>query len=117
MTKHVNEKIEIIKSSGNVFADLDIKDPEKYLAKAELARKINSIIQARGLKQTEAAKLLEIDQPKISALSCGRLDDFSLERLIIFLNKLDRDVEIVVKEPRRKKHHIHKNGHLKVAFG
>lgn len=113
MKKNIGEKIEITKSSGNVFADLDITDPEKYLAKADLARKINAIIDEHGLKQVDAAKLLEIDQPKISALSCGRLDDFSLERLIAFLNKLDRDVEIVVKKPKRK--HIH-GGHLKVAF-
>ncbi len=115
MKKHANKKIEITKSSGNVFADLDISDSEKYLAKAELARKINSIIDKRGLKQTQAAKLLEIDQPKISALSSGRLDDFSLERLITFLNKLHSDVEIIVKETRGK--NIDKHGHLRVAFG
>ena len=50
------------------------------------------------MKQIEAAKVLEIDQPKISALSCGKLDDFSIERLIDFLNKLDRDVTIIVKK-------------------
>ena len=115
MKKHVDEKIEIVKSSGNVFADVGIKDPEKYMAKAELARKINVIIEKRGLKQSESAKLLEIDQPKISALSCGRLDDFSIERLFTFLNKLDRDVEILVREPRNKR--IHKPGHLTVSFG
>jgi len=50
---------------------------------------------------------------KVSALSCGRLDGFSIERLISFLNKLDRDVEIVVKKkPARRKNH----GRLRVAF-
>ncbi|HLB56429.1 MAG TPA: helix-turn-helix transcriptional regulator [Coxiellaceae bacterium] len=115
MKKRAKNKIKITKSSGNVFADLDIKDAEKYIAKAELARKINSIIEKRRLLQSEAATLLEIDQPKISALSCGRLDDFSLERLITFLNKLDRDVEIFVREPHNKR--VHKTGHLTVAFG
>ena len=113
MQKNINE-IEITKSTGNVFVDAGIAEPEKYMAKAELARKINMIIESRRLKQGEAAKLLEIDQPKISALSRGRLNDFSIERLISFLNKLDRDVEIVVKEPSKK--HVHKPGHLTVAF-
>lgn len=108
------EKLTRTKSSGNVFADLGLTDPDKYQAKADLAHQINSIIKNRNLKQAESATILDIDQPKVSALSCGRLDDFSIERLIGFLNKLDRDVEIVVKKkPTRRKTH----GCLKVAFG
>lgn len=107
------EKLAITKSSGNVFTDIGLSEPDKYLAKAELAHQINNIIANRRLKQVEAARLLDIDQPKISALHCGRLDDFSIERLISFLNKLDRDVEIVVKKkPTRRKMH----GCLKVAL-
>jgi len=113
MASESDKKLGITKSSGNVFADVGLPDAEKYLAKAELANQINNIIEKRGLKQIEAAKILDIDQPKVSALSCGRLDDFSLERLIGFLNKLDRDVEIIVKKkPTRRKNH----GHLRVAF-
>ena len=107
------DAIEITESSGNVFADIGVAEPEKYLAKAKLAQKINSIIDKRGLKQKAAAEVLEITQPKVSLLKCGRLEDFSIEKLISFLNKLDRDVEIRVKEkPTRRKTH----GHLKVAF-
>ncbi len=98
MAHKIEDKLEITKSSGNVFADIGLKNADKYLAKAELARQINHIIEKRALKQIEAAKALGIDQPKISALSCGRLDDFSIERLIDFLNKLDRDVTIIVKK-------------------
>jgi predicted XRE-type DNA-binding protein len=108
-----NEKLEVTKSSGNVFADLGFPEPEKHLAKVRLAHQIINVIEKRKLKQVEAAKILGIDQPKVSALSCGRLDDFSIERLIGFLNSLDCDVEIVVKRKltRRKNH-----GHLRVAF-
>ena len=113
MKNKSSEKLEITKSSGNVFADLNLPNPEKYIAKAELAKKINAIIQNRQLKQAEAAIILEIDQPKVSALSCGHLDDFSIERLITFLNRLDHDVEILVRKRRtRRKSH----GHLKVDF-
>src|SRR3989344_8855189 len=109
MARKNDEKLKITLSSGNVFADLGLPDAEKYLAKAELARQVNSIIENRHLKQTEAAKILNIDQPKVSALSCGQLDGFSIERLIGFLNKLDRDVEIVVK---RKSSRRGEHGHL-----
>jgi predicted XRE-type DNA-binding protein len=93
------------KSSGNVFADLGLPNAEDRLAKAELARKINEIIGKRRLTQVEAAELLGIDQPKISALARGRLEGFSLERLMRFLNVLGLDVEIVVKPKTRGRRH------------
>jgi predicted XRE-type DNA-binding protein len=49
--------------------------------------------------------LLGIDQPKISNLVRGRLQAFSLERLMRFLNILGRDVEIVVKPKARGRRH------------
>ena len=57
--------------SGNVFADLGHPRPAEALAKAELARKIGGIIERRGLTQAAAAEILEVDQPKVSALIRG----------------------------------------------
>lgn len=56
-------------SSGNVFADLNIPEPSLYLAKAQLAHQICTIIQERNLTQVEAAEILGINQPKVSALT------------------------------------------------
>jgi predicted XRE-type DNA-binding protein len=89
-------------SSGNVFADIGIPNAEEYLAKAKLAHQINHIIEARHLTQIEAAKLLGIDQPKISALACGRLSGFSIERLFKFLRILNQDIVIMVKPHNEK---------------
>jgi predicted XRE-type DNA-binding protein len=83
-------------SSGNVFADLGLPNPEEALAKAELAHKITVLIQERGLTQAQAAKLLGIDQPKVSALIRGRLTGFSLERLMRFLLLFGQDIKITV---------------------
>jgi predicted XRE-type DNA-binding protein len=87
--------------SGNVFADLGVAHPEEALAKAELALKITEMIARRQLTQAQAAALLKVDQPKISALTRGRLAGFSLDRLVRFLVLLGNDVEIVVKARRR----------------
>ena len=87
--------------SGNVFEDLGRPRPAEALAKAELARKIAELIAARRLTQAAAAALLDIDQPKVSALVRGRLAGFSLDRLVRFLVLLGSDVEIVVK-PRAR---------------
>lgn len=83
-------------SSGNVFADLGLPDPEQALAKAELAHKITVLIQDKGLTQARTAKLLGVDQPKVSALVRGRLSGFSLERLMRFLLLLGQDIKITV---------------------
>jgi predicted XRE-type DNA-binding protein len=93
-------KADHIIGSGNVFADLGFPNAEEMLAKAELAQKITAIIDLRRFTQAQAANVLGVDQPKISALKRGRLSGFSLERLVRFLILLGRDVEIVVK-PRR----------------
>ncbi|MBO1067674.1 MULTISPECIES: helix-turn-helix domain-containing protein [Nostocales] len=101
MHNYNTEKIEIKTSSGNVFADLDLPNPEEMLVKAELARKISNAIIARHITQAEASELLGIDQPKVSALMRGRFTGFSLERMFRFLNTLGIDVEITVKPKLR----------------
>jgi len=90
-------------SSGNVFADLALPDADEALVKAELARRIGRILHQRRLTQHQAATLLGLDQPKVSALLRGKLQGFSLERLLRFLTALDRDVEIVIKRKPRSR--------------
>lgn len=93
----MTEEIKVEVSSGNVFADLGLLNPEEMLVKAELASKIGEIIETRNLTQMDAAEILGIDQPKVSALIRGKLAGFSTERLFRFLNSLGSDVEISVK--------------------
>jgi predicted XRE-type DNA-binding protein len=99
----MSEETRVQKSSGNIFADLDLPNPEERLVKAELASKISSVIEQKKITQMEAAELLGIDQPKVSALTRGRLSGFSTARLLRFLNALGNDVEIVVK-PKPDQH-------------
>ena len=94
-----DEEIIITPSSGNVFADLGLPDAEDMLAKANLALHIRRAIEARKLTQAQAANLLGIDQPKVSLIVNGRLDGFSTDRLLRFLNDLGCDVQISVSAP------------------
>lgn len=93
----MTEDIKVEVGSGNVFADLGLPNPEEMLVKAELASKIGEIIDTRNLTQIDAAEILGIDQPKVSALIRGKLSGFSTERLFRFLNALGSDIEISVK--------------------
>jgi predicted XRE-type DNA-binding protein len=88
--------------SRNVFADLGLPDADQRLAKARLASEIADIIDHSGLTQTQAAKRLGIDQPKVSMLMRGQLKDFSIERLFHFLNCLGRDIEIAIRRSHRR---------------
>jgi predicted XRE-type DNA-binding protein len=90
----------VIRSSGNVFADLGLADAEEKQTKVRLAVAINQIIETMGLSQAATAERLHINQPKVSALRNYRLSGFSVERLINFLNALGRDVEIVIRKTR-----------------
>jgi len=84
--------------SGNVFRDLGFPDADELKVKAELALEISGIIEGRGLTQVQAAEILGVDQPKVSALVRGHLDGFSLERLYRFLNSLGRDIQITLRD-------------------
>jgi len=107
----MSKKVQVEQSSGNVFADIGLSNPEERLAKADLAIRIAETIRARRLTQTEAARMLKIDQPKISRLLRGQLSGFSTERLMHFLTMLGRDVEIIVKAAPRSR----RQGHLRVV--
>ena len=80
-----------------MFADLNLPHADDLLAKAELAAKIVAEIQRRQLTQSQAAAVLGIDQPKVSALKQGRLSGFSIGRLMRLLLVLGRDIEITVR--------------------
>lgn len=95
------EEVEIVVGSGNVFADLGLPDAEELFAKANLVSEIDRTIQARRLTQATAAKLMGIDQPKVSKLLRGDLRGFSTHRIMEFLTRLGRDVEIVIGPARR----------------
>ena len=86
----------ITEGSDNVFADLNLPNPDECLAKSEIVRQIVNIIRKRKLTQKQAAVLLDIDQPKISALMHGRIYSFSLERLFRFLNELGQNITVAV---------------------
>jgi predicted XRE-type DNA-binding protein len=95
--------LEYTESSGNVFADLDLPDPDELLAKSELVHQITGLIRRRRLTQKDAAVVLGTTQPIVSDLVRRRLDRFSLERLFAFLNRLDRDVQIIIRPKPRSR--------------
>jgi predicted XRE-type DNA-binding protein len=93
----------IEKGSGNVFADVGFANDQEMLVKANLALKISEIITQRRLTQIEAAAVLGIPQPKLSKLLRGQFHGVSETKMLECLNKLGRDIQIVIRKANRDK--------------
>jgi predicted XRE-type DNA-binding protein len=68
-----------------------------------LAYALNQVLDERKLTQQEAASVLGVNQPKVSALRRYKLAGFSVERLMMLLTALDQDIEIVIRRKPRSK--------------
>jgi predicted XRE-type DNA-binding protein len=97
-----NRNVVVEESSGNVFADLGLPNAEELGTKLRLGFFINKIIAERKLTQAEAARMLGVNQPKVSALKGYKLEGFSVERLMHFATALEHDVVIEIRPHRAK---------------
>jgi len=93
--------IEVVRGSGNVYADLGFRDAEAMKVKAGLVTKIQAILKQRGLTQTQAAEVTGLPQPRLSAILRGHFHNVSERKLLACLTALGQDVKIVVTPARR----------------
>ena len=93
----MNQNPTYVKSSGNIFADLNIENPEEELAKAQLAHHVRRIIQKRQLTSAEAGQIFGTAPSQVADLIGGKVSAFTYEHLLHFLSALEYDVQIVVK--------------------
>ncbi|WP_298137389.1 helix-turn-helix domain-containing protein [Acidiferrobacter sp.] len=110
MAKRVVEGIEVEASSGNVFADLGLRDANKLKIKSGLVIEITRAVRRLGLTQEEAGRRMGIAQPRVSALLRGDFANLSERKLMECLNRLGYDIEIKVKRAGGAV------GHLKIAL-
>jgi predicted XRE-type DNA-binding protein len=89
---------DVTPSSGNVFADLGLPNPEEHLLKAELAFQIKRFIKDKGWTQAQAAQVIGIEQPKVSLMIRGQLAGISVERLLSIVNRLGHSVEVRISD-------------------
>ncbi|MGD0137758.1 MAG: helix-turn-helix transcriptional regulator [Tepidisphaeraceae bacterium] len=101
------EDVRVLAGGVNVFGSLGRPDADEAFAKVELAYKIHTLIQQRGLSQTQAARLLRTDRARVSNLMRGRLEEFSIDRLFRFLNKLGQDIDVTIRPKRRAQAQVH----------
>ena len=97
MTKRVIDGIEVETGSGNVFADLGLRDADRLKIKSGLVIEITKALRKLGLTQVEAARRMGIAQPKVSGMLHGDFTNLSERKLMDCLNRLGYDIEIKLK--------------------
>jgi len=88
--------IKFEEGSGNVFADLGLKDADQLLVRSQIGFHVFKILEGKNLKQREIADILSIAQPDVSHLMNGHFSRFTTDKLLDFLKRLDRKVTIEV---------------------
>ena len=104
------EPIKVEMSSGNVFADLGLRDADKLKIKSGFVIEITKAVRRLGLSQEEAGRRMGLPQPKVSGLFRGDFANVSERKLMNCLNRLGYDIEIKVKPAATKR-----IGHLVLA--
>ena len=94
--------VRIRKSTANVFRDLGfgVEEAENLRIRADLMIQLTKLIEARGLTQAAAAKLLGVTQPRISDLVRGKIDRFSIDTLVEMLGHTGARISFVVTRRR-----------------
>jgi predicted XRE-type DNA-binding protein len=97
--------VRVTPSTGNVFRDIGFsnEESEHLLVRADLLIQVQRVIASKGLKQAEAARVLQVTQPRVSDLLRGRIDLFSTDALIDMLARLGVGVRLVVRQTRSRK--------------
>jgi predicted XRE-type DNA-binding protein len=96
MSSRKRKTISFEEGSGNVFADLGLKDADQPLARSQIGYHVFKILNGEKLRQREIADILGIAQPDVSHLMNGHLSRFTTDKLLDFLKRLNRKVTIEV---------------------
>jgi predicted XRE-type DNA-binding protein len=96
------EKLELVRGSGNVFRDLGRQNADLEQARAILAAKIIGVLDRRKLSVRAAEKVTGVSHADLSRIRNTRLRRFTLDRMITILGKLDSNLEVSINvKPRR----------------
>ncbi len=107
----MSEEIKIEESSGNVFLDIGFseEEAERELLRVNLAYAIHCLLKELKLTPAKASARFGLDPNDVKRLKKMNFEDFTVERLLTILKRLNRDVEIHIKPSNEK------GGHLRVV--
>jgi len=99
----IEDDLELVEGSGNVFRDLGLPNPEVEQLKAILAARIIAVLDSQNLTVRRAHELTGFAAGDFSRVRQAKLSRFTVDRLMSMLDKLDQDVEVTVNvQPRNR---------------
>ncbi|MFY7836855.1 MAG: helix-turn-helix domain-containing protein [Novosphingobium sp.] len=96
MIEAQDDDFELVRGSGNVFADLGLPDAELEQFRAILAAEIGKTLAADKLTVRAAEKITGVAAADFSRIRQARLNSFTIDRLMTILDRLNRKVQVSV---------------------
>ena len=91
-----DDDYELVRGSGNVFADFGAPDASLRQLRAILAAEIIKTLDAERLTVRDAEARTGIAAADFSRIRQVKLDRFTIDRLLRILDRLDRDVRVEI---------------------
>jgi predicted XRE-type DNA-binding protein len=95
------DTLELVRGGGNVFRDLKRPDADVEQTKSILAAQIIGVLEDEGLSTRKAQERTGINHSDFARIRKVKLDRFTIDRLMMILNRLGCHVEIRVNVERR----------------
>jgi predicted XRE-type DNA-binding protein len=92
----MSRKLEVVRGSGNAFADVGLPNTDAEYIKAKLAAELIRTMRERKLTAVAASKLTGATEADISRIRSAELGRFSIDRMVRILNGLDQRVTVTV---------------------
>lgn len=74
------------------------EEAENLRLRSKLMRVLTKVVQGWALSQKDAARRLNLTQPRLSDLLNGKIDKFSLDALVNILAYADLEVDVTVRQ-------------------
>jgi predicted XRE-type DNA-binding protein len=94
------EKLDVVRGSGNVFRDLGRKNPDVEQLKAILAAEIIKSLDHEALSVRGAQARTGIAAADFSRIRNADLGRFTVDRLMMIVNRLGSRIEVKIKVRR-----------------
>ena len=94
--KKTDDGFGVVHGSGNVFRDFGRTDADVQQTKALLAARIIGILDDEGLSTRKAQGRTGVNHADFTRIRNVQLDRFTIDRLMIVLNKLGQHVDVQI---------------------
>lgn len=101
----MSKKNEVVRGSGNIYRDLGLPDADVRQTKALMASEIIKILDKEKLSVRKAGALTKYNYADFSRIRNADLGRFTIDKLMMILNRLNRRVSVNIRVKKQKENH------------